>query len=148
MSGNSTNETKNGFTLVSINLTVQNLFQFTKNKFFFKDIQGDQPKVCKIQSDLWSKITFKVLQINSRSFKEAGHPVPRYFRSSHPEVLRKRYFENKQQIYRRTLMLKCDFNKVAFEISLRHECSPVSLLRIFRTPFHKNTYMEGCFYNF
>ena len=72
MSGNPTNKTKNGFTLVSINVTVQNLFQFTKNKFFFKDIQEDQPKVCKIQSDLWSKITFKVLQINSRSFKEAG----------------------------------------------------------------------------
>ena len=41
MSGNPTNKTKNGFTLVSINVTVQNLFQFTKNKFFFKDIQED-----------------------------------------------------------------------------------------------------------
>ena len=29
-----------------------------------------------------------------------------------------------------------------FEITLRHECSPVNLLHIFRTPFPKNTF-EG-----
>ena len=32
------------------------------------------------------------------------------------------------QIHRRTPMLKCDFNKVAIEIILRHGCSPVNLL--------------------
>ena len=34
-----------------------------------------------------------------------------------------------QQIYRRTPMPKCDFNKVATnfnEITLEHECSPVN----------------------
>ena len=41
-------------------------------------------------------------------------------------------------------MPKCDFNKVALlcyfiEIALRHGCSPVNLLRIFKTPFLKNT---------
>ena len=36
-------------------------------------------------------------------------------------------------------MPKCDFNKVAFEITFRHGCSPVNLLHIFRTPFYKNT---------
>ena len=39
-------------------------------------------------------------------------------------------------------MPKCDFNKVAsnfIEIAPRHECSPVNLLHIFRTPFNKNT---------
>ena len=38
-------------------------------------------------------------------------------------------------------MPKCDFNKVAnfIEISLRHGCSPVNLLRIFRTPFPRGT---------
>ena len=49
-----------------------------------------------------------------------------------------------QQVYRRTPMPKCDFNKVAkqnifIEILLRHGCSPVTLLHIFRTPFPKNT---------
>ena len=34
-------------------------------------------------------------------------------------------------------MPKCDFNKVAKQ--LRHGCSPVNLLHIFRTPFSKNT---------
>ena len=34
-------------------------------------------------------------------------------------------------------MPKCDFNKVAIEIKLRHVCSPVKLLHIFRTPFYQ-----------
>ena len=39
-------------------------------------------------------------------------------------------------------MLKCDFNKLQsnfIEIALRHGCSPVNLLHIFRTPFPRNT---------
>ena len=49
-------------------------------------------------------------------------------------VLRKTCSENMQQIYGRTPMLKCDFNKVAL-----HGCSPVNLLHIFGAPFPKNT---------
>ena len=55
---------------------------------------------------------------------------------------RKRCSENMQQIYRRTPMPKIDFNKVAsnfIEIALRHGCSTVNLLHIFRTAFIKNT---------
>ena len=42
-------------------------------------------------------------------------------------------------------MPKCNFNKVAMqsnfiEIALRHGCSLVNLLHIFRTPFSKNTF--------
>ena len=69
-------------------------------------------------------------------------------------VLSKRCSENLQQIYRRTPMSKCDFNKAdrsvtfskvftksnTIEITLRHRCSPVNLLHIFRTPFFKNTF--------
>ena len=39
-------------------------------------------------------------------------------------------------------MPKCDFNKVAsnfIKITLRHGCSPVNLLHIFRTPYPWNT---------
>ena len=57
-------------------------------------------------------------------------------------VLKKWCFENMQQIYRRTPMTKCDFNKVAskfIKIALRHGCSPVNLLHIFKAPFPKNT---------
>ena len=36
-------------------------------------------------------------------------------------------------------MLYCNFNKVAFEITLWHGCSPINLLHIFRAPFYKNT---------
>ena len=57
----------------------------------------------------------------------------------------KRFSENMQQTYRRTLMPKCDFNRVALqlcnfiEIALRQGCSPINLLHIFRTPFLRNT---------
>ena len=49
-------------------------------------------------------------------------------------VLSKRCSENIQQIYKRTPMPKCDFNK----IPLQQGYSPVNLLHIFRTPFPKN----------
>ena len=60
------------------------------------------------------------------------------------DVLRKRCYENMQQIYRWRPMPKSNFNKVALlcnfiEIALRQECSPVNLLHIFRTSFPKNT---------
>ena len=42
-------------------------------------------------------------------------------------------------------MPKCDFNKVAFEITLWHGCSPVNLLHICRTPFI-GTPLGGCFW--
>ena len=54
----------------------------------------------------------------------------------------KRCSENMQQIYSRTLILKCKLNKVAKQLYLnhfRHGCSPVTLLHIFRTFFPKNT---------
>ena len=35
---------------------------------------------------------------------------------------------------------KCDFNKVANSLALRHGCSPVNLLHIFRTSFFQNTF--------
>ena len=55
-------------------------------------------------------------------------------------VLMKRCSENMQQIYRRTSMPKCDFNKVALrQIALWQECSSVNLLHVFRTPCCKNT---------
>ena len=58
-------------------------------------------------------------------------------------VLLKRCSEDIQQLYRRTLMAKCDINKVAIsnfiEITLQHGCSLVNQLHIFRTPFPNNT---------
>ena len=47
-----------------------------------------------------------------------------------------------QQLYRRTPMPKCDFNKVALHNHTSAWCSPVNLLHIFRTAFPKNT--SGC----
>ena len=55
-------------------------------------------------------------------------------------VLKKSCSENMQQIYRRTPTPKCDLQSNFIEITLRHGCSPVNLLHIFRTPFLKG----GC----
>ena len=70
--------------------------------------------------------------------------MSRYYFQKQPSwgVYRKRCSENMQQIYRRTVILKYDFNKVAsnfIEIALQYGCSPINLLHIFRTPFPKNT---------
>ena len=57
-------------------------------------------------------------------------------------VLKKRCSEYKQQIYRRTRMPMCDFNKNLcnfIEITHQHGCSPVNLLHIFRTTFSNDT---------
>ena len=43
-------------------------------------------------------------------------------------VLRKMCSKNMQQIYRKTPIPKCDFNKV--EITLQYGCSPINLLHI------------------
>ena len=62
-------------------------------------------------------------------------------KQSYKGVLKKRCSEN-MQIYRRTPMPKCDSIKLLssfIEIALRHECSPVNLLHIFRTLSLKNT---------
>ena len=61
-------------------------------------------------------------------------------------VSRKMCPKNMQHIYRRTPMSKCDFNKVVnnfIEITLRHACSAVKLLHIFRTAFYKNTHWRA-----
>ena len=58
-------------------------------------------------------------------------------------VLRKRYSENMHQIYCRAChAMLCNF----FEVSLRHGCSPVNLLHIFRTPFYMSTYGGSLLY--
>ena len=57
-------------------------------------------------------------------------------------VLNKRCSENMQQIYRRTPMPKCDFNKVTLQLYWNRTsawCSPVNLLHVFRAPFPKST---------
>ena len=56
-------------------------------------------------------------------------------------VIKKRHSENVQHIYTRTPMSKCNRTSaiLRIEIVLRHGCSPVNLLHIFRIPFYKNT---------
>ena len=51
-------------------------------------------------------------------------------------VLRKRYSENMQQIYGRTTMPKCDFNKVAKKLEI---CCIFAEHLFLRTP------VDGCF---
>ena len=58
-------------------------------------------------------------------------------------IYRKRCPENILQVYRRTAMPKCGFNKVAKQLywnHTRHGCSPVNLLHISRATFYKSIY--------
>ena len=58
-------------------------------------------------------------------------------------VFRKRCFENKQQTsgeYPCWSVISIKLLYSFIEISLRHGCSPVNLLHLFRTPFCKSTY--------
>ena len=65
-----------------------------------------------------------------------------YFRLYFPKqpprgVLSKRRSQNMQQIYRRTTMPKCGFNKVANQIYWNHTsagCSPVNIAACFQNP--------------
>ena len=65
-------------------------------------------------------------------------------------ALKKRCSENMQQMYRRTPMPKCDFNKVAKQLYWNRTstwvCSPLNFLLIFRTLF-LGTPLGGCFWN-
>ena len=89
--------------------------------------------------------TWYVPEYASEYFVNLGHftrkssfyskPLKQPFRA----VLEKRCSENMQKIYRRTPMPKRDYSNF-IEIALRHGCSPVNLLHIFRIPFHKNTF--------
>ena len=64
-------------------------------------------------------------------------------RSSHPELfLRKDVLKmcsrfTREYPYRSLISVKLQSNFI--EIALRHRCSPVNLLHIFRTPFPRNT---------
>ena len=62
----------------------------------------------------------------------------------HPSsgVLKKSCSENMHQIYRRTPMPKCYFNKVAMQLFWNHTLTWVfvRLLHVFRTPFLKNIF--------
>ena len=67
-----------------------------------------------------------------------------YFYTSwkHQKYFFRRCFENMPQIYRRTHMLKCDFNKVEKQLYWNHTSTwvfPVNLLHNFKAPFLKNT---------
>ena len=107
------------------------LWAISKKSIQEKGIQSTQFSVQRVQKQ-WPlanlrKITFILFGCHRSIQKQP----PR-------GVLSKRCSENMQQIYRRTPIPKCDFNKVA-EIALRHGCSPVNLLHTSRTPFSKNT---------
>ena len=96
----------------------------------------------KTSSDWFHIYALRSILSGSRSLKQA--PSLFHFNSQKQPfkgVFRKRCFENMQQIYRRTAM-----PKQLIEDALRHWCSPVNLLHIFRVPSPKNTSGEGCFW--
>ena len=82
------------------------------------------------------KICFRNKKQLSLWFWKPPHFCVKWLAQKQPPrgVPRKSCSENMQQIYTRTPM-------PIIEITLRHGCSTVNLLHIFRTPFVKNTSM-------
>ena len=86
-------------------------------------------------------------QRKMRILKKINNPRATLHQTMRPEAALRRCSQEKlsgnmQQIYRRTIMPKCNLLCNFIEITLRHSCSPVNLLHIFKTPFPKNTYEE------
>ena len=87
-----------------------------------------------VSSFLLLKITTKSIHFLSAKKKIQKQPSR--------GVLRKRCSENMQRIYRRhpcRSAISINLIRNFIEITLRHGCSPVNLLHIFRTPFPKST---------
>ena len=77
-----------------------------------------------------------------------GHQREKIQKQPSRSVLGKSFSENMQQIYRRTPILKCDFNGVALQLYWNHTwdgCSPENLLHIFRNLFLRAP-LEGYFW--
>ena len=70
-----------------------------------------------------------------------------YVQSSQAGVLRKRFSENMQQIYWRTPMPKCDFNKVALQLYWNHTSTWVFSCK-FSDHLFLRTRPDGCFWKF
>ena len=92
----------------------------------------------------WLRVLNKLISLRFlgvKLSKESKRPFRSLWIQKQPSrcVIIKRCSKNMQKVCRRISMLKCDFNKVA-ETALRHGCSPLNLLRIFRTRFPKNTW--------
>ena len=117
--------------------SVNNFFQkLTRFKDYIKNLEAHQSyskyKNLSLIGSFIRKSIFRGFLRQLESLKKYFRRKRQEFsRSSRPEVFLGNGAIKVLQIYRRTPMPNCDF--------LRHECSPVNLLHIFRTPFPKNT---------
>ena len=109
---------------------------------------------------IWTRIDYHLVLQANRVTKCASHPKMKRSSKSYSELLSsqfrvvqeqfRRRSENMQQIYWRTPMPKCDFNKVAKQLYWNHTLQLYwnhTLLHTFRTPFIKNSDC-GCFCTF
>ena len=117
-------------------------------------------KICKFFKNIWERLLLAFLRniyqsLGGISYRQSDKLSPalpkknffeyhRYIyinRSSHPEVFLEKdvlkIAANLQNTCRNAISIKSQRNFT--EITLRHRCSPVNLLHIFRIPFLKNT---------
>ena len=97
-----------------------------------------------------------IIQINESGKAFYRRTLSNFQKQPYSSVPSKRYSENMQQIYCRTLMPRCDFNKAAMQLywnrTSARVCSckfaayfQINLLHIFRTTF-LNIPLDGCFW--
>ena len=112
---------------------------YTVQKYFFVriDVIMDKILVGNHVSNIYTMVNYILV---NRLGTESINPTQKQLSTG---ALRKRCPENMLQIYRRTLMSKCDSIKLTsnvIEITLWRRCFPINLQHVFRINFYKNTY--------
>ena len=115
------------------------MLQRSMMEFFAKIVNGQNSLTVFAKNSIIDLRRFNTSRI-CISYRTVSSTI---YRSSYPEVfLRKVILEicskfTGEHPCRSAISIKLQSNFI--EITLRHGCSPVNLLHIFRTPFYKNT---------
>ena len=130
----------NSFLIDAIEIPLQNLFLNKLSEWSLLTLLKKTPRHRRFPAN-FSKI-LKTRHCRTLENSCFWNLVMKFQKQPSRGVPRKRSPENMQKIYRRTTMLKFDFNKLAKQLYWNRTSawlSPVNLLHIFRTPFPENT---------
>ena len=130
----------NSFLIDAIEIPLQNLFLNKLSEWSLLTFLKKTPRHRRFPAN-FSKI-LKTRHCRTLENSCFWNLVMKFQKQPSRGVPRKRSPENMQKIYRRTTMLKFDFNKLAKQLYWNRTSawlSPVNLLHIFRTPFPENT---------
>ena len=125
--------------IVSISVIQTDDFWFYAIYDFKSHLTHEQKTSVQRRPKCWERSVKRMPNLNFISVKLQKQPPRGVLKKRCSEIMQKFTGEH---TCRRAISIKLQSNFV--EIALRHGCSPVNLLHIFRTPFQR-TPLEGCF---